>query len=525
MDIDNLPSLLERAARQQPSRGLIVHELQTARKLSYDALLQKSRSNSQLLQLSPNFRTRSPVVIYLDNHVDTLTWFWTVLYAGAIPVILPVLSNVPEQRRGYINYLNTLFDHPVWIVASSYRGQIESSNNVCLSTPGEILSLPQSSTTTDNIVAARSTYSGDAMFMLTSGSTGHPKAVRLNHKQVLAAVQGKLSVREHAANNAFLNWIGLDHVASIVEIHLTAMYLGVDQIHVQASEIISDPILFLDLIDRYQVSRSFAPNFFLTQLAGDIHLPQNKTRIEDFNFSHLTWLGSGGEANDAQVCRTLQTFLSDHHCRADVMVPGFGMTETCAGSIYHLSCPSHDVQQGTTFTSVGKCIPGIQLRISRDDSRPEPGQQDLQEPGDLEVSGSVVFQGYYNNTVATTEAFTDDGWFRTGDKAKLDGNGNLYLLGRSKDTININGVKYVPADIENMLSQVLMNTMSRIVCFRQESTPSQPERMCVLYVLMSNMYNLSNIAEAHDKIVQTVMLHCGVRPTVISLMDDSSTLR
>ena len=63
------------------------------------------------------------------------------------------------------------------------------------------------------------------------------------------------------------------------------------------------------------------------------------------------------------------------------------------------------------------------------------------EPGNLEVSGSVLFKRYYNNASATDDAFTADGWFRTGDQAIIDSAGYLKLVGRSKEVININGVK------------------------------------------------------------------------------------
>jgi long-subunit acyl-CoA synthetase (AMP-forming) len=63
------------------------------------------------------------------------------------------------------------------------------------------------------------------------------------------------------------------------------------------------------------------------------------------------------------------------------------------------------------------------------------------ETGDVKVCGTIVFKGYLNNIQATKETFTDDGWFMTGDLAYIDGNGNLNLTGRSKDSIIINGGK------------------------------------------------------------------------------------
>lgn len=64
--------------------------------------------------------------------------------------------------------------------------------------------------------------------------------------------------------------------------------------------------------------------------------------------------------------------------------------------------------------------------------------------GNLEISGPVVFKGYFNNPTATEETFSSDGWFKTGDKALIDETGYLTLQGRSKEAMVINGVKYNP---------------------------------------------------------------------------------
>lgn len=69
------------------------------------------------------------------------------------------------------------------------------------------------------------------------------------------------------------------------------------------------------------------------------------------------------------------------------------------------------------------------------------------------MRGEIVSDGYYCNLDATAEAFTPDGWFYTGDQAIIDTAGNLSLLGRVKDVININGVKMVVADIQSAIEQ------------------------------------------------------------------------
>ena len=111
------------------------------------------------------------------------------------------------------------------------------------------------------------------------------------------------------------------------------------------------------------------------------------------------------------------------------------MTETCGGCIYSKSCPSFDTARDLEFANLGKPIDNAQVRvvdyqgvIIRDTTQ-----------GKLQLNGQVVFGGYYRNEKATIDAFTEDGWFETGDAAFFDGHGYLNLAGRVNDTLVING--------------------------------------------------------------------------------------
>ena len=73
------------------------------------------------------------------------------------------------------------------------------------------------------------------------------------------------------------------------------------------------------------------------------------------------------------------------------------------------------------------------------------------EEGELQVRGSLLFPGYYDNAEANAQAFTADGWFRSGDLATQDAAGNVRITGRIKEVINRGGVKYNPRDVEDLL--------------------------------------------------------------------------
>jgi hypothetical protein len=134
--------------------------------------------------------------------------------------------------------------------------------------------------------------------------------------------------------------------------------------------------------------------------------------------------------------------LSRYGAPKNAIVPGFGMTETCAGAIFNLNFPEYDLNNGYELASLGRCMPGIQMRVMKISQHGERAPALENEDGELEVSGEVVFKQYFNDPVENTRSFTSDGWFKTGDRARLDEWGNLRLVGRSKEVIIINGYSY-----------------------------------------------------------------------------------
>jgi cyclohexanecarboxylate-CoA ligase/acyl-CoA synthetase len=125
----------------------------------------------------------------------------------------------------------------------------------------------------------------------------------------------------------------------------------------------------------------------------------------------------------------------------------WGMTETQAGT-YNRPGDS----PSNRFDTVGFATPGNEIRIVGGDG----GE------GELQIRGSSIFPGYYNNDEANSESFAD-GWFHTGDLATIDGDGYLRITGRTKDVINRGGVKFNPADVETLIGKMAEVDMCAIV--------------------------------------------------------------
>lgn len=272
----------------------------------------------------------------------------------------PFVNN-NNGRRSHIMHLHNLLENPLCVTNEELLQCDFSENNILQVVTAEKLSQTggcKCARIEVNQGIVHKNQKHIVALMLTSGSTGNAKAVCLTQAQMVTAVAAKTAALPVRSPSAILNWIGLDHVAGLIEGHLSAIFAGVDQIHVQAGELMIDPLRFLHLLSKHNICRTFAPNFFLARLRSAV-----QRNTDEFDLAHLRYIVSGGEANNTELCDGISELLQPFGAPRNVIVPGFGMTETCAGAIYNRKCPDYDKHVDVEFASVGKCIPGIKMRI------------------------------------------------------------------------------------------------------------------------------------------------------------------
>ncbi|KAH8746390.1 hypothetical protein F5883DRAFT_438045 [Diaporthe sp. PMI_573] len=468
------------------------------------------------------------VILHFDNVLDTIEWYWAVLLCGGVPAITSpsMLSHEDEDRKRHLAHLKTIFGNPICFTRRSlmlpFLGQEEPAN---ISTHAVEDLLIDSSTPTTNGVALATgpgpRSSDIAALMLTSGSSGNAKAVPITHQQILAACVGKAqSAKLKFPDSPFLSWVQMDHVANLVHCHLFAIISGVSQIHVQATDALSDPVQFLNLLSRHHVSRTFAPNFFLAKLRRVLELGKTEDLDQDLNLEAL-YLDTGGEANVLETCIALQCLLEQYGAPKDVISPSFGMTETCAGCIFNNQCPTYDTSNNSNFACLGDPMPGLSMRITKLEPSKDryPPEACPWEQGHLELTGMAVFRGYFGNPAATAEAFTADGWFRTGDLAYLDDCGKLHLSGRTKELVNINGVKYLPIELDSALEQAQIPgaVPSFFCCFSTRDETMSTEEVVVLYLASFRPDDDKARFDTQSDIIRVVSLRTRSRPRVVPL--------
>ncbi|RHZ46497.1 non-ribosomal peptide synthetase [Aspergillus thermomutatus] len=516
MSFRNLQDLLEATASHFDAGRVITYSHGNKKvpfSCSYGELLHAAKQATRSLQFRTHIRPGSVVLLHFDRHWDGILWFWAVLLAGCIPAMSTPFSGNPDHRAAHLEHLAQTLENPVCLTTASQLLEFQDQDVI---TPICVESLLNDKNGNEAMEEGSLFYDSQlndtAVLMLTSGSTGYCKAVCLSHGQILAAIAGKSWMLTPSTGTSLMNWVGLDHVAALIEIHLQGLYIRRDQIHLPAPDVLTEPLCFIEMINRHRVSRTFAPNFFLAKLRTALKDQADTDSESHWDLSCLRFICSGGEANVTRTCEEVSSLLVRYGAPPNVIIPGFGMTETCAGAIFNTSCPRYDIEHALKFTSVGACMPGIKMRITSAGQNVPAGTV-----GSLEVSGPVVFKAYFNNPTATEASFTPDGWFKTGDRALIDQNGWLTLMGRSRDTMIVNGVKYNPQEIESTVDDASIPgvTPTFTCCFSCFPPGGDTEEIILVYLPSYDPDDTVARVHATDAIVKVVMMSTGARPSVL----------
>ena len=497
---ENIAELLWSAAQIHPSSGirLVVADDDETVFLPYPALLHEAQCILGGLR-SRGHLPGAKVALLLTQARDFLPAWWACLLGGYVPCPLTATRNDPSRWARHLAHVDRLLDRPLLVTNGS-----SSAESLPLAHVVDLDSL-RAGTRANQLCQARD--QDPAILMLTSGSTGDAKAVTLTHRNLLASMAAKARRQAVTAGDIALNWISFDHVAALLEVHLIALYTGATQLHIEPTAILADPLRLLRLIDRHRVSLTFSPNFLLGQI--NAALQSHAAGLdESLDLSCVRHIISGGEAN---VVATGQRFLhltARYGLPRTALRPAFGMTETCAGSIYSNAFPDCDIDK--EFASVGEPVDGLQMRVVEEDA----GVVRHARVGELQLRGPMIFAGYYNDREATRAAFTPDGWFRTGDLGRID-HGRLTLVGRNKDSLVVSGVNYFSHELETALEPLAGLERSFIAAFPTRRKGVDTEQLVVAFATCFPLEDEARLHRLSVAVRNTTLALWGFRPELV----------
>ncbi|MEO1376185.1 MAG: AMP-binding protein [Cyanobacteria bacterium J06635_10] len=467
-----------------------------------DLLVEAQRILSGLRKLG--LQPQDKVVFQIESYQDFIGAFWGCVLGGFVPVPVTNIAYTPEGINKTVSklcYTLQMLEQPLLLTDASFAARINNLPELL-----EVGKFPVA--TVDELrhnEPDSNWYSSQpddvAVMMLTSGSTGIPKGVLLTHRNLLSQTMGSVQMNGFTREDISLNWIPIDHVAGLIYFHIRDVYLGSQQIHFPFELLLKEPLIWLDLMDRFKVKTTFAPNF----VYGLINDCAEEIAQRQWDLSSIKFLLNGAEAIVAKTARRFLQLLAPHGLAQRAMYPSWGMAEVSSGVTFDHNFSLNSTTDDDLFVEVGAPIPGVSLRIvNRQNQLVEE-----REIGALQVKGLTVTSGYYQNPEANQQAFTEDGWFNTGNLGFLK-DGRLTITGRQKDVIIICGNNYYSHDIEAAVEEVEGVEVTYSAACTVRESESNTDKLAVF--LNTDHLNKNYLKILMNKIRKTVVQRIGVSP-------------
>lgn len=396
------------------------------------------------------------VALWMNNKPEWLFLMYAVAKIGAVLVPLNTRyrtedidyvlkqSNtgtiISDDRSGPVDYLGMLRDVlPDTAGGNPLAHQLEGlpdlhrivfvGDDKLTSTLTWTEAIARSGEVSDTVLEARAAAvdpDGLLMIAYTSGTTGSPKGVMHSHINIRNCME-RAAIMGLTFTDTEINYLPMFHLYGLCEVAMLCIVSGAKQI-------------LMDVFDAREALRIIETEEVTIAHGFDTHwkdlLDAQAELPRDVSSLRLGTLPSGTDATIPIAERVQDVFCPT--------LSGFGMTEIWA--FISVSFPTETREQ--RIYSSGCPMNGVEYRVG-DPETNEPLPPEA--PGHLMVKGYTVMQGYYEKPEATAASFTEDGWFLTGDMAKLREDGRYVFLGRYKDMLKVGGENVSPAEIEARL--------------------------------------------------------------------------
>jgi fatty-acyl-CoA synthase len=467
-----LPEALARAADTGSGLTFIVDREERPR--SYADLRRASLSIARALGES-GLRAGDLVAIILSDAEQFVVTLFGVSIAGLVPASLSSPSTAGELPH----YLEST---AAVLCAAGARAVITTPALLPLlerhraSFPEVALLVTRESLDAPPVQPRHSPHLEDLAFVqFTSGSTSSPKGVALTHANLAAnvdAFNGPCGLGT-TGDDIGVSWLPLNHDMGLVGMVLGAVYAARPSVLMTPQAFVKRPVEWLRAMTRYRGTVSFAPNF-----AYDLCVRRVKD-LEGLDLSEWRVAGCGAEPVHPPTLAAFATKFAPVGFRHTSFLPCYGLAEHVLAATFpprgrqpridvlsaaaltdRRVAASHDgTGPSVSLVSCGLPLPGHRVQIVDERGRPLPERH----VGEILLAGPSVMLGYYKQEAMTAQTIRD-GWLHTGDLGYFSA-GELFICGRAKDIIIVNGRKYHPQDLEWAVDGLGGVRRGRVVAF------------------------------------------------------------
>ncbi|HEX9946165.1 MAG TPA: fatty acyl-AMP ligase [Allosphingosinicella sp.] len=490
-DFDTLGEALDYAALGR--RGLNFHDPRgiLVRPYPYRELREDALTAAYRL-IAAGVKPKDRIAIVAETSAEFAALFFGTVYAGAWPVPLPLPTSF-GGRDSYIDQLKvqlasadpTHLFYPAELgalagAAAEAAGVVGESWESFSASEGPVAELPKAAP--DDI----------AYLQYSSGSTRFPHGVAVTHRGLLNNLAAHSHGMEVIETDRCISWLPWYHDMGLVGCLLSPMANQISTDYLKTEDFARRPLAWLDLITRNEgTTGSYSPTFGYDICARRVSSLTNVA--ERFDLSRWRIAGNGADMIRPDVMQAFVDAFAPAGFDAKSFLPSYGLAEaTLAVTIMP---PGEgivvELVEETTLSGDGKmhrdrpqryraivnC--GKPARDMEVEIRDEDGQTlGNREIGKVHCRGPSVMVGYFRDEEATAACLDGEGWLDTGDMGYLS-EGYLYIVGRAKDMIIINGKNHWPQDIEWAVEQLPGFKAGDIAAF-SITTPGGEETPAVL---------------------------------------------
>nr|WP_034961335.1 fatty acyl-AMP ligase [Erythrobacter longus] len=472
--------------------------------------------------IAAGIKPQDRVALIAETGPDFAALFCACVYVGAWPVPLPLPTSF-GGKESYIDQLSV---------------QLKSSDPVVLIYPEEIAEMAsqaaerqecsgiswQDFAKYDAPVVELPEVSPDDICYLqySSGSTRFPTGVAVTHKALLHNLYGHAVSMELGENDRCISWLPWYHDMGLVGCFLSLIANQFSADLLKPDAFARRPLAWLDMISRNPGNTaSYSPTFGYDICARRISSQTNVA--ERFDLSRWRIAGNGADMIRPDVMQNFVNAFSDAGFKASAFTPSYGLAEAVLAVTVmppgegikvelveeeRLSGTPRDLSRPARYRAIvncGKPLPDMEVLISGENGE----RREDHQIGKVWCRGPSVMHSYFRNPEATEDCLVD-GWLDTGDMG-YTADGYLFIVGRAKDMIIINGKNHWPQDIEWAVEQLPGFNHGDIAAFSLETENGEEAPAVLVHCRVSDPVERVKLREQiSDKVRSVTGMSCVV---------------
>ncbi|UVO50246.1 fatty acyl-AMP ligase [Sphingomonas sp. SUN019] len=488
-DFATLGEALDYAA--QGARGLNFHDARGALTRPYAfAELQRDAKAAAYRLIATGVQPEDRVALVAETSAEFAALFFGTIYAGAWPVPLPLPTSF-GGKDSYIDQLRVQLSScdPVMLIYPPELAEMAGTAAEIAGTKGvdwaDLLARPA-----PEVALPQATGDDIAYLQYSSGSTRFPHGVAITHHALLNNLAAHSHGMELIDSDRCISWLPWYHDMGLVGCFLSPIANQVSTDYLKTEDFARRPLAWLDMISRNTgTSISYSPTFGYDICSR--RMSSVTKASARFDLSRWRLAGNGADMIRPDVMQGFVDAFADAGFKASAFLPSYGLAEaTLAVSIMPpgegirvelveetqlsgVPAGQDRPQRYRAIVNCGKPVRDMTIQIREEDGTPLPERA----IGKVWCTGPSVMVGYFRDETAT-DACLVDGWLDTGDMGYLS-DGYIYIVGRAKDMIIVNGRNHWPQDIEWAVEQLPGFKQGDIAAFAI-TTPGGEETPAVL---------------------------------------------